>query len=159
MSNVRVGQIVGTHGLKGDVKVELLTDFIDRLDVGRRLRLKGDWITVRSARLQKDRLILGLVGLDDVDSAQALQWEYLEAPEEERPELDEDEYATADLIGMEVVTTDGEDLGKIDNVLAMPAQDVLVVGSIMIPAVKQFVKSVDIASRRITVELIEGMRE
>src|SRR5579862_5839076 len=117
MKTVRVGQIVGTHGLKGDMKVELLTDFIDRLDAGRRLRLKGDWVTVESSRLQKDRLILKLSGYNGIDAAQTLQWEYLEAPEEERPELDEDEYATADLIGMEVVTAEGMALGKVENVL------------------------------------------
>ncbi len=159
MANVRVGRIVGAHGLKGDVKVEILTDFVERLEVGRRLRLKGDWITVKSARVQKDRLVMHLAGIDTIDAAEALQWEYLEAPSEERPELDEDEYVTADLIGLRVVTTDGEEIGKVDNVLLMPAHDVLVVGETMIPAVKQFVKKVDVPGGTITVELIEGMRQ
>jgi len=149
---------VGAHGLKGEVKVEILTGFVERLDAGRRLRLAGDWVTVEAARLQSGRLILKLSGVGDVDEAKALQWQYLEAPAEERPDLEEDEYATADLIGLEVVTSDGESIGKIDDVLAMPAHDVLVVGDVMIPAVKQFVKSVDLAGRKITVELIDGMR-
>lgn len=159
MANVRVGRIVGAHGLKGDVKVELLTDFAERLDVGRRLRLQGDWITVEAARVQGNRLLLHLSGVDDIDQAKALQWEYLEAPEEERPELEEDEYVTADLIGMEVVTDEGESLGKVNDVLMMPAHDVIVVAGIMIPAVKEFVKDVDVEAKRITVKLIEGMRE
>lgn len=159
MANVRVGRIVGAHGLKGDVKVELLTDFAERLDVGRRLRLKGDWVTVENARVQGSRLLLRLEGVDDIDQAKALQWEYLEAPEEERPELEEDEYATADLIGMEVVTIDGESLGPVSDILLMPAHDVIVVAGIMIPAVKEFVKDVDVEAKRITVKLIEGMRE
>ncbi|HVT13023.1 MAG TPA: ribosome maturation factor RimM [Fimbriimonadaceae bacterium] len=159
MANVRVGRIVGAHGLKGEVKVEALTDFVERLDAGRRLRLKGDWVTVEGARVQGNRLLLRLSGVEDIDQAKALQWEYLEAPAEERPELEEDEYVTADLIGLEVVTTDGERLGKVDDVLLMPAHDVIVAAGIMIPAVKQFVKSVDLKEKRITVELIEGMRQ
>jgi 16S rRNA processing protein RimM len=157
--NVRVGRIVGSHGLKGEVKVEVLTDFAERLDKGRRLRLKGDWITVKAVRLQNGRLLLKLDGVDDIDQAKALQWEYLEAPADERPELDEDEYVTADLVGLNVVTSEGEDLGKVLDVLLLPAHDVLVVGKIMIPAVKQFVKSVDLQQGQITVELIEGMRD
>jgi len=156
-SNVRVGRIVGAHGLKGDLKVEILTDFAERLDKGRRLRLKGDWVTVEAARIQKDRLIVHLSGIDKIDDAEALQWEYLEAPVDERPQLDEDEFVTADLIGMTVVTTDGTEIGAVTDVLLMPAHDVLVVGTVMIPAVKRFVKDVNVPDRRITVELIEGM--
>ncbi|HTQ08976.1 MAG TPA: ribosome maturation factor RimM [Fimbriimonadaceae bacterium] len=157
--NVRVGRIAGAHGLKGELKVEVLTDFVERLDVGRRLLLAGQWTTVESAHLHSGRLLLKLAGIDDVDAAKSMLWQYLEAPEDERPELDEDEYVTADLVGMEVVTLEGETIGKIDDVLLMPAQDIFVVGKIMIPAVKQFVKSVDLANRRIVVELIEGMRD
>src|ERR1044072_7369141 len=156
--NVRVGRIVGTHGLKGEMKVQVLTDFVERMDVGRRLRMKGDWITVTGARIHKERLLLTLEGVKSIDDAEALLWEYLEAPSDERPDLDEDEYVTADLVGLDVFTTDGENLGKVADVLLMPAHDVLVVGAIMIPAVKQFVKSVDLGAKRITVELIEGMR-
>src|SRR4051812_33836613 len=98
MANSRIGRIVGTHGLKGEVKVEVLTDFVDRLEVGRRLRLRGDWVTVQSARVHKNRLMLTLSGIDHIGKAEELQWEYLEAPTDERPELEEDEYITADLI-------------------------------------------------------------
>jgi 16S rRNA processing protein RimM len=157
--NVRVGRIVGTHGLKGEIKVEVQTDFIERLDVGRRLRLKGDWVTVEHAREHKGKLLLFITGIDHIDKAEALQWEYLESPEAERPELDEDEYVTADLVGLDVFTVSGEGLGPVKDVLLMPAHDVLVVGEILIPAVKHFVKEVDLADKRIVVELIEGMRE
>lgn len=159
MSNVQVGRIVGAHGLKGDLKVEILTDFVQRLDVGRRLRLKGDWVTVERVREQKGRLIMKLHGIDTIDEAEKLQWQYLEAPAEERPSLDEDEYVTADLVGLSVFTTSGEELGKVDDVLLMPAHDVFVVNGIMIPGVKQFVKDIDLKNRKITVELLEGMRE
>lgn len=153
----RVGRIVGAHGLRGEVKVELMTDFIERLDVGRRLRLDTEWTTVESARFQSHRLILKLSGIDGVDAAKAWLWHYLESTDLTGPELEEDEYVSADLIGMMVSTTQGEELGPVDDVLAKPAHDVLVVGEHLIPAVKQFVKQVDPETRRIEVELIEGM--
>jgi 16S rRNA processing protein RimM len=154
---VRVGRIVGAHGLRGEMKVEVLTDFVERLDVGRRLRLKGDWVTVSGAREVNGRLLLRVSGVDHIDTAKALFGEYLEAPAGERPELDEDEYVSADLVGLSVVTVSGEEIGTVSDVLPLPAHDVLVVGEVMIPAVKQFVKQVDLAAGRIIVELIEGM--
>lgn len=159
MNHVRVGRIVGVHGLKGEVKVEILTDFVERLDQGRRLRLQGNWVTVENARFQSGRLVLKLSGIEDVEAAKGLQWEFLEGPADERPELEEDEYITADLIGLRVMTAEGEEIGKVDDVLLMPAHDVLVVGHMMIPAVKQFVKAVDLVKGQITVELIGGMRD
>ncbi|MFI5386152.1 MAG: ribosome maturation factor RimM [Fimbriimonadales bacterium] len=159
MPNSKVGRIVGSHGLKGEVKVEILTDFVERLEAGRRLRLKDDWVTVEKARVQGGRLILKLSGFEDIDQAKQLQWEYLEAPAGERPPLEEDEYPTADLIGMSVVTVEGQVLGSVDDILPMPAHDVIVVGKIMIPAVKHFVKAVDVPNRTIHVELIDGMLE
>lgn len=153
---VRVGQIVGAHGLKGQVKVELLTSFVDRFQQGARLRLRGEWVEIKAAQLHQNRLLLRLVGVDNRDAAEALQWEYLEGKPEE-VELEEDEYVTDDLLGLEVVTIDGKSLGVVDEILPMPAQDVLVVGQIMIPTVKQFVREIDLDQGKITVELIPGM--
>jgi 16S rRNA processing protein RimM len=153
-----VGKIVGAFGLKGEVKVEPLTDFLERLQKGARLRLKDEWVTVEGFRLHKGRPLLKLSGIDDVDTAQALQWQILESTSEAVPVLAEDEFLTRDLIGLTVVA--GENvLGKVDDVLALPAHDVLQVGTLLIPAVKQFVKNVDFDTSTITVELIPGMIE
>lgn len=156
---VRVGQIVGAHGLKGQVKVELMTDFPERLGPGARLRLDGDWVEVKEAQFHKNRLLLKLFEVKDRTAAEALQWKYLEAKADRDVELDEDEYFTEDLIGLQVQTVEGEALGAIDEVLAMPAHDVLVVGKVMIPVVREFIKDVDLDAGRVTVQLIEGMRE
>jgi len=105
--------------------------------------------------VHKGRPLIKLRGVNDADAAQALQWEYLSAIG--RPEVPEDEFLTSDLIGLEVVTSDGRRLGEVDQVLNYPAQDLLVVGEVMIPLIKQFVKDIDFDSKRITVELIPGM--
>jgi 16S rRNA processing protein RimM len=158
MAPYPVGRIVGAFGIKGEVKVEPLTDFLERLHKGARLRLKDDWVTVESFRMHKHRPLLKLSGIDDPETAQALQWQVLESTSEEEPELGEDEFLTDDLIGMKVVTVEGEELGEVDDVLPMPAHDVLQVGEILIPAVKEFVKMIDFDAETITVQLIPGMR-
>lgn len=154
---VRIGQIVGAHGLKGFVKVDPLTEYLKRFDVGVRLRLKGQWVTVEAYSIHKNRPLIKLSGIDTMDAAQAMQWEYLDAILEMPKELEEDEFLTIDLIGCRVVTVEGRMLGTVDDVLALPAHDVLQVGDVLIPAVKEFVKDIDLDKEVITVALIPGM--
>ncbi len=155
---IRLGQIVGAHGLKGQVKVHPLTQFLDSFAPGVRLKMGDDWVEIKESQLHKNRLLLKLVGVTDRNAAEALQWAYLEGKPED-VELEDDEYRTEDLIGLEVFTIEGEALGKIDEVLPLPAQDVLKVGEILIPAVKEFVKSIDLKKKKVVVELIPGMQE
>lgn len=155
---IRVAQIVGTFGLKGQLKVQPLTDFVERLEKGHRLFLKGEWIEVEELSWHKNRPLLRLFGINHISKAELYKWEFLEALADERPELDEDEFITEDLMGIKVVTTTGEELGIVDEVLPYPAHDTLRVGEILIPMVKQFVKVVDLKEKKIIVELIPGMR-
>lgn len=154
---VRVGQIVGAFGIRGQVKVVPLVEIGDPLRDGARVRLKGHWVKIERVTSHKGRPHVKFEGIDDMTAAEALQWEFIEAIVAPT-ELEEDEYWTRDLVGLSVVTTEGEDLGTVKAVHAYPAQDVIEVGDILIPAVKQFVKSVDLDAKTIVVELIEGMR-
>jgi 16S rRNA processing protein RimM len=154
---VRVGQIAGAFGLRGQVKVQPLTDFAaERFRKGARLRLNGEWVEVESASVHKGRPLLKLRGIDTIDAAEALQFKFLEAAD--RPRMGRDEFLIADLIGLAVRTAEGETLGSVEEVLQNPAHEILVVGEIMIPLVERFVKAVDVRDRTITVELIPGMR-
>lgn len=153
---VRVGQIVGPHGLKGHVKIQPLTDFHDRFQKGARLRLKGNWVTVESFTVHKNRPLVKLSGIETIDDAQAVQWEYVESIQE-APELGQDEYLSQDLVGCRVYTTSGRELGPVKNVLQLPAHDVLEIEGTLIPAVKQFIRKIDLKRKVITVELIPGM--
>ena len=155
---VRVGQIVGAFGLKGELKVDPLTDFEDRFAAGARLRLNGNWVTVASMRVHKHRPLVKLEGVDDLTAAEKLQWQYLEAPAKSEEDLDEDEYLIEDLIGLKVVTESGEELGVVDDVLPYPAQDVLKVGETLIPMVDDFIVEIDLDKEVITVNLLHGMR-
>src|SRR5262245_793522 len=139
---VRVGQIVGAFGLKGELKVEPLTDFEDRFLPGTRLRLNGEWVTVTTLLNHKHRPLVKLEGVDDMTAAERLQWQYLEAPAKSDEDLEDDEYLIEDLIDLRVVTVTGDELGKVEDVLPYPAQDVLKVGELLIPMVDDFIKEV-----------------
>lgn len=148
---------MGAFGLKGQVKVLPMTDFLERFQKGARLRLNEGWVEVETFSIHKERPLIKFRGINDIASAEKLQWAYLEVPVPERPELDDDEFLTEDLIGLRVSTVDGIELGKIDDVVAMPAHDVIKIGELLIPAVLEFVKDVDLEAGTMTVKLIPGM--
>lgn len=150
---------MGAFGIKGFVKVKIMTDFAERFEEGRRVLLDGEWTTIEKAQVNNNQLVLKLASVPDRNRAEELLGKYIEAVEAERPKLEKDEYLFKDLIGLRVVTKDGQELGKATDVLTMPAHDVLEVGEILIPLIKKFVKKVDLKAGVITVELIEGMLE
>ena len=154
---IKIGQIVSTFGLKGQVKVKPLTDFAQRFDKGSRVRLNEGWVEVEKATWQDGRLILKLSGINKIEDAKALQWAYLEIPSSSLPNLEEDEFLLTDLVGLSVVDQHGKQLGLVQDILTLPAQDVLVVNEIMIPFVKEFISEVDLPGKTIKVNLIEGM--
>ncbi len=154
---IEIGQIVGEFGLRGHVKVKSSTDFAIRFKVGSRVRVGEVWTEIVECRWHNGRPVLLLGIASTITEAEGLKWAYISA-EDTPPELEADEYRTADLLGLEVFTPEGERLGVVDNVERYPAQDVLVVGEILIPAVKAFVTSIDLEARKIIVRLIPGMR-
>jgi len=140
-----------------------MTDFLERFEVGTRLRLEGGqkldgtWLEIEKFSIHKERPLIKFRGIDKIGAAEALQWAYLGIPELDRPELDEDEYLTKDLIGLKVTTIEGQELGSIEDVIAMPAHDVIKIGELLIPAVGEFIKGIDLKAGTMTVKLIPGM--
>lgn len=152
----RIGQVVGAFGLRGQLKVQPLTNIEEWFEKGATVFLQGEPRTITNSKIHKNRYLLTLEGITRLEHAQPLQWEYLET-ESEPPELDDDEYLIDDLIGLTVVTEAGVEVGKVTEVLAYPAQDILVVGEHMIPAVAEFVKEVDFDEETITIHAIDGL--
>ncbi|MES1227425.1 MAG: ribosome maturation factor RimM [Armatimonadota bacterium] len=154
---IKVGQIVGPHGLKGGVRVMSLTDFPERFVVGAVLFVEGRRHVVRDSAWHKGQVRLHLSGLRKMEEAEALKWAYLEVPSSSLPKLEEGEYMTADLIGLTAITPEGDEIGKVDDIVHAPAHDLIQVGDAMVPAVKEFVKQVDLEKGTITLALIPGM--
>lgn len=156
---IPVGRIVGAFGLKGQLKVETLTAHTERFEKGATLYLDGEPLVIKGSQIHKGRLLLSFAEFPNLTAAEKLQWKTLEADALEEIELEEDEFMTEDLLGLMVLSEDGRPLGKVDQVLAYPAHDILVIGKIMIPAVKEFIRKVDIKQGQIVVRLLEGMEE
>lgn len=163
---LKVGQIVSTHGLKGEVKVFPTTDDPHRfeelktviLDTGRmQITLEPEKV-----RYFKNLVILKFKGIDDINDVEKYKGADLLVNREDAVELEEDEYFLADIMGMEVYTDEGEKLGEIYDVLQTPANDVYVIRTeagkeILFPAVREYVPEIDFEEGRITVHLIPGI--
>ena len=153
---IEAGEIVTTHGVKGEVKVLPWLDSPENLCDFERCRIGGVEYTVESCRVQKTCNLLKLSGIDTMEEAQAMRGKIIELY---REDIDDEIIFAAELIGMEVFC-DGEQIGVIKDVLDYPGNSVYVVKGqyeYMIPAVKQFILSTDMENNRMQVKLIEGM--
>ena len=155
---IPIGKIVGAFGIDGRMKVEILTDFPDRFALGKEIYIKGQAHKIKWIAWHKTQVRLKLDAFTKPEQVEDIRLTLVEVRPEDRPELEEGEYYTSDLIGMKVVTTDGEELGKLEEVLDYPAHEIFRVGSIMIPAIDEFVHLIDFDEEKIVVELIPGMR-
>ena len=154
---LEAGQIVTTHGVRGELKVLPWADGPDFLMDYKRVRIGGTEYKVESCRIQKTCNLLKVKGVDTMEAAQALHGKTVEIYREDAPA---DLIFVAELIGVSVYT-EGQLIGKVTDVLDYPGNKVYIVKGdheYMIPAVKQFVLSTDMEKEVMEVRLIEGMR-
>ena len=154
---IEAGEIVTTHGVRGEVKVLTWLDSPELLCEFDRCRIGGKEFKMESVRVQKTCNLVKLSGVDTMEAAQAMRGKVVELF---REDIDEDVIFGAELIGVEVYE-EGALLGKITDVLDYPGNSVYVVSGeheYMIPAVNQFILSTDLDENRMQVKLIEGMR-
>lgn len=152
-----IGQVVGVFGVKGQLKVEPLSDFEERFEPGASIWIDQVEYRVSSLGWHKGQARIGLRGLTSVEEAEELRGKKLYADASVRPELDEDEFYAGDLIGLVAFDATGKRLGKVRSVVPSPAQDLLDVDGVLVPMVKQFVQSVDVAGGRVVLTPIGGM--
>lgn len=152
---VRVGRVTAAFGVKGAVKVETLTDFMDRFDAGSELYLRGQSHSVEWSRPHPPGLVVKLAGLDNRTVAELYRGQYLEVGDDAVRKLPAGAWYHHELIGLEVVTAGGTELGRLSQVLRRPANDVWVARSDgveqMIPAVRDVVLDVDLDEGRVVV--------
>ena len=162
MEKIKIGKIVNTVGLKGEVKVYNYSDSIEIYETIESIYVEDRLTVIENVRAQKNMVILKLEGADDRNAAEALRGKELYITEDDLPELPEGQYYVRDLIGMSVTEEDGNLLGHVTDVLQNTAQDIFEVESengkqLLIPKVDQFVLDIDAEKREITIRLIEGM--
>ena len=157
---LETGQIVNTHGVRGEVKILPWADSPEFLLDFDTFFLDGKPLHVRSARVHKGCVIASLEGVNDVNAAMKLKGRTVYI-DRDSASLPEGSYFIQDILGAEVVTETGERVGELKEVLNLPGNDVYVVQGaereILIPVVPEFVLSADAENGRITVRLMEGM--
>lgn len=162
---IALGRILRPHGVRGEVVVEVLTDFPERLGELAQVHLgdahQATATAVRSCRGNGDTLLMAFEGYLDRTAVEALRGQLVQVPLDEAAPLPEDTYYPYQLVGLDVVTTAGDDLGRLSDVLFTPANDVYVVtgprGEVLLPAIRQVIKQIDLDAGRMVVELIPGL--
>ena len=154
---IKAGEIVTTHGVRGEVKVLPWVDSPEDLCEFDRCRIDGVEYIIESCRVQKTCNLVKLTGIETMDDAQAMRGKVIELY---REDIDDEVIFADELLHVEVFC-EGKNIGKIVDVLDYPGNMVYVVRGeheYMIPAVKAFVLSTDLDKNEMQVRLIEGMR-
>ncbi|MFZ5975904.1 MAG: ribosome maturation factor RimM [Bacillota bacterium] len=155
-----IGQVLRPHGVKGDVKVRVLSDVKDRFRGLRHIYMKLNDVYERrhivSVLGEGDQTIVRLEGVSSRDAAEALRAQYIYVNREDAIPLQKDSYFICDLIGCAVADTEGDELGTLTDIMQSGAADVYVVQKdgreLLFPALKRLLVKVDIENRRIVVD-------
>ncbi len=158
-----VGEIVAPFGLRGEVKVLLDTDFPELLLAATYLYVGEPPIryAVEWAQPMRGMVRLKLAGCDSREAAEALRGQLVQVRAEEAPTPGEGEYYYHQLIGLEVWSEEGKYLGRVVEVFPTGSNEVLVVRGveeILLPAIEEVVRQVDLVAGRLWVHLLEGLR-
>ena len=161
---VIVGQIIRSHGRDGTLRIRQHSDNPARFQPGSTLHIDGATHTVASCQtLPNGFALLRLAGTRRIEDARRLAGQWLLAPVSPSPELPPGEYYHYQLVGLTVVTDQGETLGRVQEILATGSNDVYVVKSdagaeLLLPAIRQVVQDIDLATGRVLVHLLDGLR-
>lgn len=162
----QVGAITQTHGIKGEVKVFPTTDNPNRFKRLKQVIVeygkKREILEIESVKFFKQFVILKFKGYDSINDIEIMKGAKLLVDRENAVRLRKDEYFVADLIGLKVVTDEGEDFGELKDVLETGANDVYIIEradgtEVLVPAIKECILAVDMEAGQITIHVMEGL--
>lgn len=159
-----VGRLFGSHGLHGEIQMDILSDFPERLKPGKILYL-GDSrqpVEIRSRRGHSNGFLISFVGYESLESVNELRGQYLYTRADDLPALPQGEFYHHQILGLQVKTDTGQELGLIIGILETGANDVYIVRSqdgaeILLPNISSVVKDIDLDYRTMTVHLLPGL--
>lgn len=166
MMMYQIGKIVNTHGLKGEVKVKIETDFPERFDKGNKvfISLNGDYtpLIISQSRLHKGMQIVKFEGYESINQVEAWKTANLYIQDSQQSVLAEDEFYYHEIIGCDVYTLEEEWLGEVTSILTPGANDVWVVKKengkeLLIPYIDDVVKEINTEAKTIRIYLMEGL--
>ena len=162
MRKIEIGKIVNTHGIRGDVKLmSYLDDNSSFTKIGTVTTGKKEY-KLSGVKFVKGNPVLSLEGVDTVEDAELLRGMVLYVDESELPPLSKGEYYIKDIIGLEVFSDSGEELGTVSGVFKTGGNDVYEISrkdgtAFLVPAVADFIKEIDIPGKKVTIHIIEGL--
>ena len=167
-SYIIVGRVRRPHGIRGEVRVEILTDYPERLVQHDYLYLahaqspdEVERYPLEAVRPHKGILLIKLGGVDDRDAAEELRGTLVQVPFEEAVPLEEGEYYHFQLIGMDVEMETGEWLGRVAEVIETGAHDVYVIrgprGEVLLPAIEDVILELNTKTRKMVVRPLPGL--
>ena len=158
---VAIGRAGAPWGVRGAFKVFPLADSRELFAPGRGVTIGGEQRVIASAQWRKGSVYLRLSGIEVREAAAALRGRLLAVPESELQPLPEGQYYRFQLIGLAVVSTEGEKLGHLTDVLSTGANDVYVVrgdrGELLLPATDEVVREINLSAGRMVVEVLPGL--
>lgn len=158
---ITIGKIITPWGTKGKLKVAITTDFPQRFAPRSKVYINRQPMTIGSTEWHKGKAIIELNTINSIEDAEKLRGQLVEIPHSQLHPLAEGQYYHFQLIGLEVRTTQGELLGNITEILSASGNDNYIVsgakGEILIPAVEDIVKSIDLNKGCLVIEPIEGL--
>lgn len=165
MKYIVVGKIVNTHGIRGDIKIYPHTNDIERFSILKRAYIGEDKLPVEieNVKYHKGMILLKLKDFNNINEVLKFKDEFLFVDEINKVKLPEDNYFIYELIDCRVFDTTGNLLGHIKDVLQNSSNDVYIIKDkdkeYLIPAVKEFIKEINIAEKKVIIDPIEGMIE
>lgn len=167
---IKIGKIVNTFGIRGQVKVVADTDFPEqRFAQGAILYVMKDadklaQLEVDKAQVHKGTYLLSFKGYDNINQVEQFKNLWLAIDPEDQHELEEDAYYHHQIIGLKINTLDGTYLGKVKEILVLGSNDVWVIQrpepgkkDVLIPFIDDVVKQIDLTQGKITIDLMEGL--
>lgn len=165
MDYIKVGQIIGTFGIRGEIKLFPITSDINRFSkpANYYIGIDGPTVTVNKYRQDKNLVIIKFNEFDNINLVEQYKGEYLYVSSDDLMELEDDQYYYHDLIGLKVYEK-SEYIGEIIDIIENPTNDIYVVKTaegleFYLPAVKQFILDVDLQNGSMEVKLIQGMKD
>ena len=163
MSQIEIGKVINTHGLRGHVKVEPWCDGIETFEYLKRVFINKTEYRIESVKPQKNLFLLKLAEVNSVENAEALKGKIINALEDEMPPLPEGVYYIRDIMGLSVY--EGEKfIGEITDWIETGSNNVYIIKrpqgkDVLIPAIDSVVLKIDIENKRMSVNMLEGLME
>ena len=163
---LEIGQIVNTFGIKGMVKVQPFTDDIEQFENLKTIYIKNKFeqkeYEIEEVKYHKNMILLKLKGINNIEEANILRQSYLLKDREKEEPLKEGTYYIVDLLGLEVYDDNGNLLGTLEDIFNTGSNDIYVVKNelgkqILLPAISEVIKEIDIKNKKIIVHLIKGL--